>query len=159
MAIYTFGVVRTDIGRLLPKIAWSLTSTPTQTQADEIIIDHAAVLNGFLVGMGVDVQGLDAQPTTPMYRMCQRYIILRLAADVERARNQNSNTAADEWDNQATDIMDRLRKLPGDMGSTRPVGVRSPNIFHSNANYPAEITAKIYASNSRLARNANTDKM
>jgi len=112
MAIFTFGVVRTDIGRLLPKVAFANDSTPTSTQADEIITDHAAELNGFLVGMGVDVQGLDAQPTTPMYRMCQRYIILKFAADVVRMRNQNSNTAADEWDNQAADLMERLRKLP-----------------------------------------------
>ena len=34
MAIYTFGVVRTDIGRLLPKIAFAADSTPTSDQAD-----------------------------------------------------------------------------------------------------------------------------
>jgi hypothetical protein len=159
MAIYKFGIVRTDIGRLLPKIAFASDSTPTSTQADDIIDDHAADINGFLIGMGVDVQGLDAQPTVPMYRMAGRYILLRFAADVIRMRNQNSNTAADEWDRQASELMDRLRKLPGDMGPTRPTGTTSPNILHSNANYPGEISAKILASNSRLAVNANTDKM
>lgn len=159
MAIYKFGIVRTDIGRLLPKIAFAADSTPTSTQADDIIDDHAADINGFLIGMGVDVQGLDAQPTVPMYRMAGRYILLRFAADVIRMRNQNSNTAADEWDRQASELMDRLRKLPGDMGPTRPTGTTSPNILHSNANYPGEISAKILASNSRLAVNANTDKM
>jgi hypothetical protein len=159
MAIYKFGIVRTDIGRLLPKIAFATDSTPTSTQADDIIDDHAADINGFLIGMGVDVQGLDAQPTVPMYRMAGRYILLRFAADVIRMRNQNSNTAADEWDRQASELMDRLRKLPGDMGPTRPTGTTSPNILHSNANYPGEISAKILASNSRLAVNANTDKM
>ncbi len=159
MAIFTFGVVRTDIGRLLPKVAFANDSTPTSTQADEIITDHAAELNGFLVGMGVDVQGLDAQPTAPMYRMCQRYILLKFAADVVRMRNQNSNTAADEWDKQAYDLMDRLRKLPGDMGNTRPTGINSPNILHTNATYPSQIAAATILSGSRLAVNANTDKM
>ena len=159
MAIYKFGIVRTDIGRLLPKIAFANDSTPTSAQADDIIDDHAADINGFLIGMGVDVVGLDAQPTVPMYRMAGRYILLRFAADVVRMRNQNSNTAADEWDRQASELMDRLRKLPGDMGPTRPTGTTSPNILHSNANYPGEISAKILASNSRLAVNANTDKM
>jgi len=159
MAIYTFGIVRTDIGRLLPKIAFANDSTPTSAQADSIIEDHAAEINGFLEGMGVSPQGLDAQPTMPMYRMAGRYILLKLAADVVRMRNQNSNTAADEWDKQAYDLMDRLRKLPGDMGSTRPVGTSSPNILHSNADYTAEITLKTLNSGSRLAVNANTDSM
>jgi hypothetical protein len=159
MAIYTFGIVRTDIGRLLPKIAFANDSTPTSAQADSIIEDHAAEINGFLEGMGVSPQGLNAQTTMPMYRMAGRYILLKLAADVVRMRNQNSNTAADEWDKQAYDLMDRLRKLPGDMGSTRPVGTSSPNILHSNADYKAEISTKILNSGSRLAVNANTDKM
>ena len=159
MAIYTFGIVRADIGRLLPKIAFANDSTPTSAQADSIIEDHAAEINGFLEGMGVSPQGLNAQPTMPMYRMAGRYILLKLAADVVRMRNQNSNTAADEWDKQAYDLMDRLRKLPGDMGSTRPVGTSSPNILHSNADYTAEITLKTLNSGSRLAVNANTDKM
>ena len=159
MAIYTFGIVRTDIGRLLPKIAFANDSTPTSAQADSIIEDHAAEINGFLEGMGVSPQGLDAQPTLPMYRMAGRYILLKLAADVVRMRNQNSNTAADEWDKQAYDLMDRLRKLPGDMGTTRPVGTSAPNILHSNADYVAEITLKTLNSGSRLAVNANTDKM
>jgi hypothetical protein len=159
MAIYTFGIVRTDIGRLLPKIAFANDSTPTSAQADSIIEDHAAEINGFLEGMGVSPQGLDAQPTMPMYRMAGRYILLKLAADVVRMRNQNSNTAADEWDKQAYDLMDRLRKLPGDMGTTRPIGTSAPNILHSNADYGAEITLKTLNSGSRLAVNANTDKM
>jgi hypothetical protein len=159
MAIYTFGIVRTDIGRLLPKIAFANDSTPTSAQADSIIEDHAAEINGFLEGMGVSPQGLDAQPTMPMYRMAGRYILLKLAADVVRMRNQNSNTAADEWDKQAYDLMDRLRKLPGDMGTTRPIGTSAPNILHSNADYVAEITLKTLNSGSRLAVNANTDKM
>jgi hypothetical protein len=94
-----------------------------------------------------------------MYRMAGRYILLKLAADVVRMRNQNSNTAADEWDKQAYDLMDRLRKLPGDMGTTRPIGTSAPNILHSNADYTAEITLKTLNSGSRLAVNANTDKM
>jgi hypothetical protein len=91
--------------------------------------------------------------------MAGRYILLKLAADVVRMRNQNSNTAADEWDKQAYDLMDRLRKLPGDMGPTRPTGTTAPNILHSNADYTAEISFKSINSGSRLAVNANTDKM
>jgi len=159
MAIYTFGIVRADLGRLLPKIAFANDSTPTSAQADSIIEDHAADINGFLVGMGVSPQGLDAQPTVPMYRMAGRYILLKFAADVVRMRNQNSNTAADEWDKQAYDLMERLRKLPGDMGPTRPVGSGAPNILHSNADYVSEISLKSINSGSRLAVNANTDKM
>ena len=40
MAIYTFGIVRADLGRLLPKIAFANDSTPTSAQADSIIEDH-----------------------------------------------------------------------------------------------------------------------
>jgi hypothetical protein len=159
MAIYTFGIVRTDIGRLLPKIAFANDSTPTSAQADSIIEDHAAEINGFLEGMGVSPQGLDAQPTMPMYRMAGRYILLKLAADVVRMRNQNSNTAADEWDKQAYDLMDRLRKLPQDLGETRPTGINSPNILHTNADYPQQIYNASIASGSRLAINAINDKM
>ena len=159
MAIYTFGIVRTDIGRLLPKIAFANDSTPTSAQADSIIEDHAAEINGFLEGMGVSPAALDAQPTIPMYRMAGRYILLKFAADIVRMRNQNSNTAADGWDQQANDLMDRLRKLPGDMGQTRPTGTSAPNILHSNADYAAEIKVKSINSGSRLAANATTDSM
>jgi len=159
MAIYTFGIIAADIGRLLPKIAFAVDSTPTSIQANSIIDDHAAEINGFLEGMGVSPAALDAQPTIPMYRMAGRYILLKFAADIVRMRNQNSNTAADEWDKQAYDLMDRLRKLPGDMGQTRPTGTSAPNILHSNADYTAEISVKSINSGSRLAANATTDSM
>ena len=45
------------------------------------------------------------------------------------------------------------------MGPTRPTGTTSPNILHSNADYVAEISLKSINSGSRLAVNANTDKM
>jgi len=159
MAIYTFGIIAADVGRLLPKIAFAVDSTSTSAQANSIIDDHAAEINGFLEGMGVSPAALDAQPTIPMYRMAGRYILLKFAADIVRMRNQNSNTAADGWDQQANDLMDRLRKLPGDMGQTRPTGTSAPNILHSNADYTAEISVKSINSGSRLAANATTDSM
>lgn len=94
-----------------------------------------------------------------MYRQCQRYILLRFAAQVIRARSQNSQTMADRLDDEADALMKRLREIPQDMGSTRPVSSVSPNIMHSNADYPGEIYAKSILSQSRLAINAAVDKM
>lgn len=159
MEIFTFGVVRTDIGRYLPRIAFAADSAPTEDQADAIIEDHAADLCAFLYGMGVNVADLDLHPEYALYRSCQRYILLRFAAQVIRLRNQNAQTMADTLDAQAAEVMDRLRKLPQDMGAQRPVSIHSPNILHSNADYPEIINAKIRASGSRLALNAQTDKM
>lgn len=156
---YTFGVVRSDIGRYLPRIAFDATSAPTETEADAIIDDHAADLCAFLYGMGVSVEGINNQPTSAMYRTCQRYILLRFAAQVARMRNQNSQTMADKLDEDASALMERLRSIPQDMGSTRPVGSTAPNIMHSNADYPGEIYAKSINSGSRLAINAAVDKM
>lgn len=157
--VYLFGVVKADIGRYLPRIAFTTETAPTALEADEIITDHAADLCAFLYGMGVDVQSLDAATTSALYRTCQRFILLRFAAQVMRLRNQNATTAADGWDAQADAILERLRKLPQDMGAERPVGANSPNILHSNATYPAEIYAKQMNSQSRLAINAAQDKM
>lgn len=157
--IYLFGVVRSDIGRLLPRIAFTTETAPTATEADEIITDHAADLCAFLYGMGVNVASLDAAPTSALYRTCQRFILLRFAAQVMRMRNQNDQTAADAWDGQADGILERLRKLPQDMGAERPVGANSPNILHSNATYAAELYVKQLNSQSRLAINAAVDKM
>lgn len=156
---YTFGVVPADIGRYLPRIAFDATSQPTLTDAQAIINDHAADLCAFLYGMGVGPQGVFNQPTSAMYRQCQRYILLRFAAQVIRARSQNSQTMADRLDDEADALMKRLREIPQDMGSTRPVSSVSPNIMHSNADYPGEIYAKSILSQSRLAINAAVDKM
>ncbi len=157
--VYLFGVVKADIGRYLPRIAFTTETAPTALEADEIITDHAADLCAFLYGMGVDVQSLHAATTSALYRTCQRFILLRFAAQVMRLRNQNATTAADGWDAQADAILERLRKLPQDMGAERPVGANSPNILHSNATYAAEIYAKQMNSQSRLAINAAQDKM
>ena len=157
--VYLFGVVRSDIGRYLPRIAFSTETQPTAAEADEVITDHAADLCAFLYGMGVDVQSLAADPTSALYRLCQQFILLRFAAQVMRGRNQNDTTAADAWDGKADGLLERLRKLPQDMGADRPTGANSPNILHSNATYAGEIYVKQLNSNSRLAINAAVDKM
>jgi hypothetical protein len=157
--IYEFGVTRSDVGRYLPRFAFDNISAPTETEGDAIITDHAADLCAFLYGMGVNVETLNAAPTSAMYRTCQRYIILRFSAQVMRLRQQNSATLADRLDDEAAGIIERLRKLPQDMGATRPTSVHSPNIMHSNADYPEAIYSKSIASRSRLAINATQDKM
>lgn len=157
--IFTFGVVRADVGRYIPRIAFASDSAPTDTQADDIILDHAADLCNYLYGLGINVAQLDAQPTAAMYRTCQRYILLRLAAQIMRLRNQNSQTLADKLDDEAAGIMDRLRKLPQDMGETRPTGINNGNIFHSDADYPQQIYNASIKSGSRLAINAANNKM
>jgi len=157
--VYLFGVVKADIGRYLPRIAFDTETAPTALEADEIVIDHAADLCAYLYGMGVNVESLAVATTSALYRTCQRFIILRLAAQVMRMRNQNDTTAAEAWDGEADRIIERLRKLPQDMGAERPTGVNSPNILHSNATYAAELYAKQMNSQSRLAINAAQDKM
>ena len=109
--------------------------------------------------MGVAVQAVNNDPTLAMYRTCQRYIILRLAAQVMRLRSQNSQTMADKLDEEADAVMKRIREIPQDMGSTRPVSVTSANMFHSNADYPGDIYRASIQSGSRLAINAQVDKM
>ena len=157
--VYTFGVVRSDVGRYIPRVAFASDSAPTETQADDIILDHAADLCAYLYGLGINVTQLDAQPTAALYRTCQRYILLRLAAQIMRLRNQNSQSAADRWDDEAQGILDRLRRLPQDLGETRPTGINSPNILHTNATYPQQIYYASVLSGSRLALNAINDKM
>jgi len=156
---YTFGVVPADIGRYLPRIAFSTDSQPTLNDAVEIINDHAADLCAFLFGMSVDVQTLAAMPLSATYRNCQRYILLRFAAQVMRGRNQNDQTAADKFDEQADGIRDRLRTIPQDLGTTRNTAVTAGNILHSNADYPETIYRNSILSRSRLAINATQDKM
>jgi hypothetical protein len=156
---YTFGVVPADIGRYVPRFAFDTTSAPTLLQAADIIDDHAADLCAFLYGMGVGVQSVNGDPTLAMYRTCQRYILLRFAAQAARLRNQNNQTLADQLDEQADALMKRLREIPQDLGTARPVSVTSANMFHSNADYDATIYRKQITSGSRLAINAAVDKM
>ena len=157
--IFTFDVVPADIGRLLPRIAFSTDSAPTQLQAEDIILDWGAELSAFLSGMGVAVQAVNDHPTYALYRVCQRYILLRFAAQVIRLRNQNDQTMADRLDAQADGLKDVLRKTPADMGAQRPNGPNSPNILRSNATYAAEIYLKSLNSRSRVAINAAVDRM
>ena len=156
---YTFNVTPSDIGRYLPRIAFSTDSQPTFADAQEIIKDHAADLCAFLYGMSVDVQTLATSPLSATYRNCQQYILLRFAAQVMRGRNQDSNTAADKWDDMADGIRERLRSTPQDFGSTRPTAVTAGNLLHSNADYPETIYRNSILSRSRLAINATQDKM
>ena len=174
---YTFGVVPADIGRYLPRIAFSTDTQPTLADASEIINDHAADICAFLYGMSVNVQALAAAPTSATYRNCQRYILLRFAAQVMRARSQSStwsrkllsaragsslrssDTAADKWDDTAEEIRERLRKTPQDLGTTRAVSLTAGNIFHSSADYPETIYRNSILSRSRLAINATQDRM
>jgi hypothetical protein len=155
----TFGVQPSDIGRYLPRIAFSTDTQPTLSDAQEIINDHAADLCGFLIGMGVNIPTLAADSGATMYRNCQKYILLRFAAQVMRGRQQNSFTAADEWDREAKELWDRLRVHVQDMAKTRPNGLFSPNSLRSNANYQEQLTNKQLNSGSRLATNAAVDKM
>ena len=156
---FTFGVVPADVGRYVPRFAYDTTSAPSLAQAEDIIKDHAADLCAFLYGMGVAVQAVNNDPTLAMYRTAQRYILLRLSAQVLRLRQQNSQTMADRLDEEADAVMKRLREIPQDMGSTRPVSVTSANIMHSNADYPGDIYRASIQSGSRLAINAQVDKM
>lgn len=157
--IYTFNVTPSDIGRLLPRIAFSTDSAPTFVEAQAIIEDHGAELCAFLYGMGVSPQSIDLNPTFALYRICQRYILLRFAAQVIRLRNQNSQTMADRLDEQADGLKDTLRSHPVDMGAQRPNGANSPNILRSNADYGPTIYTKSINSRSRVAINAAVDKM
>lgn len=157
--IYTFNVVPDDIGRLLPRIAFSDNSAPTTTQAEDIILDWSAELCAFLAGMGVGIQAINDHPEYAMHRVCQRYILLRFAAQVIRLRNQNDQTMADRLDGQADGLKDTLRSHPVDMGAQRPNGPNSPNILRSNANYPEAIYTKSINSRSRVAINAAVDRM
>ena len=157
--IFTFDVVPDDIGRLLPRIAFDALSAPTQTQAEDIILDWGAELSAFLTGMGVSVQAVNDHPSYALYRVCQRYILLRFAAQVIRLRNQNSQTMADRLDEQADGLREVLRKTPADMGAQRPNGPNSPNILRSNASYPEQVYTKQLNSGSRVAINAAVDRM
>jgi len=155
----TFGVVPADIGRYLPRIAFSATTQPTDTQAEAIIDDHAADLCGFLIGMGVSITTLAADSGATMYRNCQKYILLRFAAQVLRSRQQDSQSMADRLDDEAKQQWDRLRVHVQDMAKTRPNGLFSPNILRSNANYQQTLTNNQLNSGSRLSVNAAVDKM
>ena len=154
-----FGVVPADIGRYLPRIAFSATTQPTDTQAEAIIDDHAADLCGFLIGMGVSITTLAADSGATMYRNCQKYILLRFAAQVLRSRQQNSDTMADRLDDEAKQLWERLRVHVQDMAKTRPNGLFSPNILRSNANYQQQLTNAQLNSGSRLATNSAVYKM
>ena len=155
----TFGVVPADIGRYLPRIAFSATTQPTDTQAADIIDDHAADLCGFLIGMGVSITTLAADSGATMYRNCQKYILLRFSAQVLRSRQQDSQSMADRLDDEAKQQWDRLRVHVQDMAKTRPNGLFSPNILRSNANYQQTLTNNQLNSGSRLSVNAAVDKM
>ena len=155
----TFGVVPADIGRYLPRIAFSATTQPTDTQAEAIIDDHAADLCGFLIGMGVSITTLAADSGATMYRNCQKYILLRFAAQVLRSRQQDSQSMADRLDDEAKQQWDRLRVHVQDMAKTRPNGLFSPNILRSNANYQQQLTNAQLNSGSRLATNSAVYKM
>ena len=149
----TFGVLPA------PRIAFSATTQPTDTQAVSIIEDHAADLCGFLIGMGVSITTLAADSGATMYRNCQKYILLRFAAQVLRSRQQDSQSMADRLDDEAKQQWERLRVHVQDMAKTRPNGLFSPNILRSNANYQQTLTNNQLNSGSRLSVNAAVDKM
>ena len=109
--------------------------------------------------MGVSITTLAADSGATMYRNCQKYILLRFAAQVLRSRQQDSQSMADRLDDEAKQQWDRLRVHVQDMAKTRPNGLFSPNILRSNANYQQTLTNNQLNSGSRLSVNAAVDKM
>lgn len=157
--VVLFGCTRDDVQRYVPRMAFDAQSAPTDTQADAIILAHAADICGWLYGMGVNPTDLDALPSSALYIQAQSYILMKFAAQVMRLRNANANTLANELEDRADALRERMRKTPTDMGEQRPTGPNAPNQLHTSSTYEAEAYARSLRSNSRLAINAAVDKL
>jgi len=141
MTIATFGVTATVLEGYAHRLALNATTSPTDTQADEMIQDRGAEWSALLQSVGVDVAGID--PTSQLYRLSRRWVIAATLHDVMRARERTVTPIVESFGAEADALRDRVLERIGTLGDGQPTADGSPNLVDSHVTRAAEVEAAI----------------
>jgi hypothetical protein len=112
-----FGVVRGDLSRYVHRMKFSDQTSPTDTQADEIIAERAAEWCQFLDSLGIDYTEAAGTSTDRTYLMSRRWIALAAACDCIRGRERDATelilNMQEELDRIKTSVRQRVSEVAG----------------------------------------------
>ena len=141
MTIATFGVTATVLEGYAHRLALNATTSPTDTQADEMIQDRGAEWSALLQSVGVDVATID--PASQLYRLSRRWVIAATLHDVMRARERTVTPIVESFGSEADALRDRVLERIGTLGDGQPTADGSPNLVDSHVTRAAEVEAAI----------------
>ena len=132
-AVSTFGATPASLTKYVHRLVISSTTSPNETQTEELIDLHASFLCGLLTSMKIDPASvLDAPGTQQGWLMCTRYVELMAVYDIQRNRTANTTEQTRSFYTEAQDIVRAIRKRPADLGDILPIGPGSPNLVDSH---------------------------
>ena len=141
MTIATFGVTPSVLEGYAHRLALNATTSPTDTQADEMIQDRGAEWSALLQSVGVDVASID--PASQLYRLSRRWVIAATLHDVMRARERTVTPIVESFGSEADALRDRVLERIGTLGDGQPTADGSPNLVDSHVTRAAEVEAAI----------------
>lgn len=113
-----FGVAVADLSRYVHRMSFSATTSPTETQAGEIIAERAAEWCQFLDSIGVDYSEAAATTTDRTYLMSRRWIALAAACDCIRGRERDATELILNMQEELDRIKEALRARVGEVAGT-----------------------------------------
>ena len=113
-----FGVVVGDLSRYVHRMTFSATTSPTSTQAGEIIAERAAEWCQFLDSVGVDYTEAASTTTDRTYLMSRRWIALAAACDCIRGRERDATELILNMQEELDRIKEAVRARVGEVAGT-----------------------------------------
>lgn len=142
MADYsTFGVVAADLSRYVHRLQFDADTSPTLTQAGEVIAERAAEWCAFLHSIGVDWESVAADATSQGYLMSRGWIGRAAAIDMHRAKGITNTELAIALAEERDRLRDTMRDRVAEMGSARAASISAPNAPHTDIERATQVTA------------------
>ena len=139
MAVDAFGVTPATLTGYAHRLVLDASTSPTDTQAAEIITDRAAEWCAILESLGVDVTTAAADASTQVYRLSRRWIVAASLHDVMRARERTVTPIVESFAAEMDALRDRVLDRVATLGDGQPTTADAPNLPASHVTMYDEI--------------------
>ena len=155
MAFSTFGVTSSTLSRYVHRLTFDTDTSPTATEAGEIINDRAAEWCAFLDSVGIPAATRDGWAATDeSYRLSHSWIARAAAVDCSRARGHRNTELEIAMAEERDAIKQTMRDRVSELGDQRPTGASAANFPHTDVQRATQRTAAL-ATGSLGSRMAN----
>ncbi len=153
----TFGVTASTLGRYVHRLTFDASTSPTATEAGELINDRAAEWCAFLDSIGIDFTAFSSDTASQGYRLSQSWIGRAAAIDADRARGHQNTELAIAMADERDAIMQRVRERSAEFGADKPTGISAANSPHTSTQRAAYVTTALEGASlgRRLANSGN----
>jgi len=143
MTIATFGVIPATLTGYVHRLSLDASTSPTDTQAAEMITDRGAEWSAILESVGVAVAAVEADATLQIHRLSRRWIVSASCGDVVRARERTITPIVESFYSEADALRVRVLERIGTLGDGQPRGAGAPNLPDSHVTRAAQIHAAL----------------